>query len=201
MDRTLAWTIAGVAAAVVFGLVAFSGFTLKEDVLKSGRTTSPAGGSPSPTGLSTTTAPEPSRSTRSAATNTPPSRSDGTGGLAKIVVDVDVDGSIAVGERVGPNLWQLSEFGGESLVELSVAWDGRDSDGITIEGEECQMLIQTSGPEDIPSFRSGQCTDGHHGALNAASNYIAISKPGKYTVTVVDQVSKTKGSTTFKVVR
>lgn len=123
-------------------------------------------------------APTTSMSGNSSARATTPARPDA------MAVKTD-RGDNAWGYQVGPNMIQMGQFG----ADIAVAWELR-SNGVPIQGPNCQILVSITGPNAPGAKRSANCSEGND-ITHVRSSHVAfnVRTAGQYTVTVTDEIS------------
>lgn len=112
----------------------------------------------------------------------------------KIAVKTDRPDN-AWGFQVGPNLIRMGGNG----ASIAVAWQARSGD-VAVDGDYCQIKASIAGPEDQPAERSMDCSAGRD-MTRVRSSPVSwtVMTAGKYTVTVVDELTGSKGSQTVTV--
>lgn len=116
--------------------------------------------------------------------------------LASIGVKSEL-GLTTYGKEVGENLYQM--VGGFGHIQVAYGWSGRRADGTELAGTGCQIVVTIAGPQSIPAERYGQCTNLQTSWAKADENSLKITKPGRYEVTVEDEITGVVGTGTFTV--
>lgn len=116
--------------------------------------------------------------------------------LASIEVKSEL-GSTTYGKEVGENLYKM--VGGFGHIQVAYGWSGRRADGTELESTGCQIVVTVAGPQSIPAERYGQCTNLQTSWGKADENSLKITEPGRYEVTVKDEITGVVGRGTFTV--
>lgn len=99
------------------------------------------------------------------------------------------------GQKVGPNLFQLTPGG----ARLGIQWDwvGLRADGTENNGNDCQIVVNVSGPDTFPTYRTDECSKSS-GSMSA-DNAEEFTVPGNYTVAITDETTGATGTANFRV--
>jgi hypothetical protein len=201
----------GLAAAIAYAAVDVGKLTTTDtqpspsDSVESDPTTAeppdagPSSDSPEPLGGSTVSPTNEPSPGRKQSTSAPEAKTAVPSGPDEIVVDVELGTPVTVGKKVGPNVFQLSEWGGDYVADVRYRWQSR-AEGVPIEGGGCQILISISGPQDLEGNRSAECSQGYQSQFNSGGTQFRITEPGTYRIRARDSVSGAGGQVTFKVV-
>ncbi|MDF9277388.1 hypothetical protein P4U43_06220 [Arthrobacter sp. EH-1B-1] len=118
---------------------------------------------------------------------TPPPSPDA---LASIIVETAVSNTI-YGKAVGD---EYQMHNGHGYIKVAYGWSGRRANDTEVVGETCDIVVDITGPENIPSETYAQCSNHETDFFNASDNDMQISTPGTYEITVTDEKTGVSGS-------
>lgn len=125
-----------------------------------------------------------------------------SGPVDRLIPSTDFPTVALMGRLVGPQTYQMEEYGDDpQRVDISAAWEGRLG-GSTVESNTCSISTWIVGPNRFksPTVRSASCTQDHISPFRNGDFITTITAPGIYTLVVKDNESDTTGQSQFEVV-
>lgn len=118
--------------------------------------------------------------------------------MAKIIVGTGYETPAVPCCKVGPNLFKIDDKSGEA--SFGFHWSSRMSDGTENDTQNCAIVAKVTGPETPPALRTDECSVSGSNGFNGFGNYADVTTPGRYNVTITDQVSGVTGSVVVNVI-
>lgn len=185
--------LAGIGAFIlaVLGLLGFKGCSTES------QSAGPSYTSSAPTPMTTTTTTTTTMTTTTTTTTTPePSPPPPAPPIPTQVDAIAINVEALQGRKVGPNMFA---FDGNLDFGLGYGWTAT-AGGVEVDGENCQIKMQVTGPESFPAQRTAECTKSVGSPFNWGINSERITTPGDYTITVIDEITGATGVATFTLV-
>ena len=148
-----------------------------------------------PTPETTTSAELPTTDTAASARAEPPAIATPT--VERIVVESGYSNEAVKCCKVGANLFQIQ---GSGTTSFGFHWSTRMSDGTEVDSDSCQIIATVTGPENPPALRVVDCTTRRSNSFSGYGNWVSVSTPGEYTVTVTDELSGATGNVVVTVI-
>lgn len=216
MDRTSEQTgskwakglsAAAATAAIVSAIVAVVSFAIQSGRLPASLqpyfvVTSTAYATVNSTVTATSTATATVTVTETEEVTTPATGNVNSGPVDRLIPSADFPTVALMGRLVGPQTYQMEEFGDDpQRVDISAAWEGRLG-GSAVESNSCSISTWIVGPNrfESPRVRSASCTQDHLSPFSNGDFITTITAPGTYTLVVKDNESDTTGRLQFEVV-